>query len=322
MSEYRLSTEKKDTLLCDLTSQKQFDTLIDFIRPKRGNSKQAIVDLYNKRDVQAEGMQNISNQSGKKAKEKQKTLSAQHRNGTTPQNNHDDSFEKRTAIRQSLIELHSCPTHSHPDKKATCWKDGGQGLCYPVTESNLNLWATLHLEHPEKYTLTEKPAEIKVHLNGPRSRAPATKAAQALGGMGPGAQLLAFGGLGYPSMPYGYPPYPFPMPQQHPNQIMPAVVEINAELDIEYPSISEWLSYCDRHPRRSSSRLSQYADAFNNEGFVFIDQLVGPRITIENLAGWLSIGKGTSDLVIRYAEQDVQLVKAGKFQLFASESST
>ena len=186
----------------------------------------------------------------------------------------------------------------------------------------------LQLEHPEKYTLTEKPAEIKVHLNGPRSRAPATKAAQALGGMGLGAQMLAFGSLGYPPMPYGYPPYPFPMPQQHPNtmgplgQITPAAVEISAESNIEYPSISEWLSYCDRHPRCSSSRLSQYADAFSNEGFVFIDQLVGPRITIENLAGWLSIGKGTSDLVIRYAEQDVQLVKAGKFQLFPSESST
>ena len=62
--QYRLSTEK-DTLLCDLTSQKQFDTLVDFIQPKQGNSKQAIVDLYNKRDVQAEGMQTISNQSGK-----------------------------------------------------------------------------------------------------------------------------------------------------------------------------------------------------------------------------------------------------------------
>ena len=58
--QYRLSTEKKDTLLCDLTSQKQFDTLIDFIRPKWGNSKQTIVELYNKHDVQAEGSQSAS----------------------------------------------------------------------------------------------------------------------------------------------------------------------------------------------------------------------------------------------------------------------
>ena len=63
--QYWLSTKKKDTLLCDLTSQKQFDTLVNFIRPKRGNSKQAIIDLYNKCDVQAEGAQTISNQSGK-----------------------------------------------------------------------------------------------------------------------------------------------------------------------------------------------------------------------------------------------------------------
>ncbi|KAK2464615.1 hypothetical protein APHAL10511_003367 [Amanita phalloides] len=51
--QYRLSTEKKDALYCDLTSQKQLDTLIDFIRPKRGNSKLPIVDLYNKCDIQA-----------------------------------------------------------------------------------------------------------------------------------------------------------------------------------------------------------------------------------------------------------------------------
>ena len=53
--QYWLSTEKKDTLLCDLTSQKQFDTLVDFIQPKRGNSKQAIVDLYNKHNVIGQG---------------------------------------------------------------------------------------------------------------------------------------------------------------------------------------------------------------------------------------------------------------------------
>ena len=63
--QYRLSTKKKDTLLCNLTSQKQFDTLVDFIQPKQGNSKQSIVDLYNKCDVQAEGAQTISNQLGK-----------------------------------------------------------------------------------------------------------------------------------------------------------------------------------------------------------------------------------------------------------------
>ena len=55
--------------------------------------------------------------------------------------------------------------------------------------------------------------------------------------------------------------------------------------DLEYPSISDWLNHCDRHPKRSSYKLSQYANAFHKEGFVSLDQLVGPRITIEGLAG-------------------------------------
>ena len=188
---------------------------------------------------------------------------------------------------------------------------------------------SLQLEHPEKYSLTEKPAKIKVHLNRPCSRAPVAKAAQMQGGMGPGPQILAFSGLGYPPMqPYGYLPYPcqpFPTPQQPLNPVGPLgeiTTAETSELNIKYPSISEWLEYCDRHPRHSSSRLGRYANAFDNEGFVYIDQLVGPRIIIESLAGWLSIGKGTADLVIRYAEQDIQLVKAGKFQLLPSESST
>jgi hypothetical protein len=59
-AQYRLSTEKKDTLLCDLTSTRQLETLIEFIRPKRGNSKQVIVDLYNKCDVQVEAQTVLS----------------------------------------------------------------------------------------------------------------------------------------------------------------------------------------------------------------------------------------------------------------------
>ncbi|KIL55015.1 hypothetical protein M378DRAFT_18321, partial [Amanita muscaria Koide BX008] len=211
-AQYRLSTEKKDTLLCDLTSPRHLETLIDFIRPKRGNSKQVIVDLYNKCDVQAEG-QTVLSQGAKKSKGKQKASV-----GTPlaiPQSAESTSFEKRTAVRQSLIELHSCPVHSHPDKKAVCWKDDSQGLCYPVTESNLNLWATLHLEHPEKYPLTEKPAEIKVQLNGPRTRAPAAKATAGLG-------MLAYSGYPPPMpFPYGYSPYPYPTPPGPPMPQLP-----------------------------------------------------------------------------------------------------
>jgi hypothetical protein len=137
----------------------------------------------------------------------------------------------------------------------------------------------LQLEHPEKYSLTEKPAKIKVHLNELHSRVLAAKAAQMLGGMGPGLQILAFGSLGYPPMqPYGYLPYPYHQPCPMPI----------------------WWAHLERSLQLKLSRT----------------------LSIRSLAGWLSIGKGTADLIIRYAEQDIQLVKAGKFQLLPSESST
>ena len=169
--------------------------------------------------------------------------------------------------------------------------------------------------------MTEKPAEIKAHLNGPRSRAPAAKAGLPVGG-----QMLAYGGGYPPPMPYGYPPYPYgppplPMPPIQPpaaihtslpGEVM-TMVETNS--DLEYPSISNWLNHCDQHPKRSSYKLSQYINAFDKEGFVSLDQLAGPHISIEGLAGWLNLGKGTTDLIIRYAEHDVLLIKNRKFQL-------
>ncbi|KIL67250.1 hypothetical protein M378DRAFT_9499 [Amanita muscaria Koide BX008] len=78
----------------------------------------------------------------------------------------------------------------------------------------------------------------------------------------------------------------------------------------EYPSIVEWLNHCDQHPQRCNRNLGRYAPAFDDEGFVSIDQLVGPRISIEKLAEWLKLGRGTADLIIRYAEQDILLIKA------------
>ncbi|KIL67256.1 hypothetical protein M378DRAFT_9504 [Amanita muscaria Koide BX008] len=316
-AQYRLSTEKKDTLLCDLTSQRQLETLIEFIRPKRGNSKQVIVDLYNKCDVQAEASQTAMSQGAKRTKGTGKQKASPGAPLSISQSAGSTSFEKRTEIRQSLIELHSCPVHSHPDKKAVCWKDMAQGLCYPVTESNLNLWATLHLENPENYPLTEKPAEIKVQLNGPRTRAPAAKAAASLGGN----PMLAYGGYAPPMpMPYGYSPYLYPTPPmpQPPTVQAEGITTGAVEAEsYEYPSIVEWLNHCDQHPQRCNRNLGRYAPAFDDEGFVSIDQLVGPRISIEKLAEWLKLGRGTADLIIRYAEQDILLIKASKFHLHA-----
>jgi len=38
-------------------------------------------------------------------------------------------------------------------------------------------------------------------------------------------------------------------------------------------------------------------------------------MTVENLSGWLSIGKGTADYIIQYADEDMVLVRNGKFTM-------
>ena len=84
---------------------------------------------------------------------------------------------------------------------------------------------------------------------------------------------------------------------------------------VEYPTIAAWLAYCDKHPGRSGEDLSELLPNFQKEGFRRIHQLTGDRITVEKLAEWVGIGRGTADLLIRYAEEDTELVRAGKFVL-------
>ena len=51
--QYRLSTEQKGALPADLTSQRQLDMLLNFIRPRRGNAKKIVVNLFNKHATEA-----------------------------------------------------------------------------------------------------------------------------------------------------------------------------------------------------------------------------------------------------------------------------
>jgi hypothetical protein len=88
-------------------------------------------------------------------------------------------------------------------------------------------------------------------------------------------------------------------------------------LSIEYPTIVIWLAHCDKHPSRSGEDLSKLLPKFNTEGFRRIHQLTGDRITVEKLAEWVGIGRGTADLLIRYAEEDTELVRAGRFVLLS-----
>lgn len=83
----------------------------------------------------------------------------------------------------------------------------------------------------------------------------------------------------------------------------------------ETPYIRTWLEYCDSHPDRRGENFSAHAGKFDQQGYRRINQLTGDRMSVEKLSDWLSIGKGTADLLIQYAEEDMGLVNAGTFSM-------
>ena len=63
-----------------------------------------------------------------------------------------------------------------------------------------------------------------------------------------------------------------------------------------------------------------HAGKFDEEGYCRINQLTGNRISVEKLSTWLNIGKGTADVLIQYAEEDMELLKVGTFTMILSDS--
>ena len=134
-------------------------------------------------------------------------------------------------------------------------------------------------------------------------------------------------------MPYGFypPPNPFfanpmqwpgfpqgPQPQAPGPQGYYGVPQANPSAplrNIRRPRISDWLRHCDHVPERDGEYFFGLADKFDRQGYRTIDQLTSSRISIENLSSWLEIGKGTADLIIQYAEENMALVRDGKFTM-------
>ena len=133
-------------------------------------------------------------------------------------------------------------------------------------------------------------------------------------------------------MPYGFYPSPNPFFANVPNPIqwpgagfpqppgpqghgVPQAIPMATLRHVRGPRIYEWLQYCDRLPDREGEFFFGLADKFEQQGYRTIDQLTGSRMTVENLSNWLEIGKGTADLIIHYAKEDMVLVRDGKFTM-------
>jgi hypothetical protein len=129
-------------------------------------------------------------------------------------------------------------------------------------------------------------------------------------------------------MPYPYYPPPpqmfYLMLQQQwvpplgppgPQHFMSAQNPIMPPRPVKGPAISAWLQYCDGHLSRRGENFFELAEKFGEQGYRTIDQLTGSWMSIENLLSWLGIGKGTADYIIQYADEDMVLVRSGKFTM-------
>ena len=252
---------------------------------------------------------------------------------------HDERKEVRLALKKKWF----CEVHSQPDKPMLCYRDGVNNECYPITENNLNLWASFHvriyfitclkgaksfqLADPENNPIDKKPAKVNILANGPHGRAPAQHANDQIAGPptfpynvypSPYAFPNPWFPPGYQQLPVGYgataaqPVIPQPtVPQSAIAQ--PSVPQPIANI----PKIPEWLLYCDKHPEREGDNLAAYTTKFEKQGYRRINQLTDDNriVLTEKLSDWLGIERGTIDLITRYAEEDIGLLKAGMFTM-------
>ena len=56
----------------------------------------------------------------------------------------EEFHSKKVVVQKAITDKFTCLIHSLPEKAVLCWKDP-QGLCYPITENNLNFWTTVHV---------------------------------------------------------------------------------------------------------------------------------------------------------------------------------
>jgi hypothetical protein len=132
---------------------------------------------------------------------------------------------------------------------------------------------------------------------------------------------MYYSGLGFPQAFPGYggpPPSGLLAPTDNVLQQKaptPSASTLPPQQALKYPRILEWIEYCDQHPNRSDGNLGTLIPKLQAQGFCYINQLTGDHITIEKLSDWLSIGAGTADLLIRFAQEDCQLIAQGSFAM-------
>lgn len=163
--QYRFSNEKNNSLPFDLHTHDEYTVMRDQLRPlvvpkvlsngklSKSVRKPVSVQLFNK-GTQAGGVfieKGIKVSTVTTVAELIIYILLIQKSSKPPgnvdasQQKVDEHLEKKISIIEQLTKYWRCEVHSLPDKPALCWIPTDQrpyGNCYPITQNNINFWAT------------------------------------------------------------------------------------------------------------------------------------------------------------------------------------
>jgi hypothetical protein len=129
------------------------------------------------------------------------------------------------------------------------------------------------------------------------------------------------GGYGYPNQ-FMMPPMPPYYPHTGGHQFMPyppfptsnaqaASTPITA---VDYPEVTRWFRFLDEHDHRNKDGIifAPYGAILKGKGFLRITQLTLDFVALKDLQEWLGVEVGIAILIMQYAKDDVEAIKAGK----------
>jgi hypothetical protein len=84
---------------------------------------------------------------------------------------------------------------------------------------------------------------------------------------------------------------------------------------IAYPDMVSWFRSLDEHEGRNKDGInfSPFGAVLKAKGFLRITQLTRDLVGLKDLQEWLGIEVGTAVLILQYAKEDIDAVKAGKW---------
>ena len=112
-----------------------------------------------------------------------------------------------------------------------------------------------------------------------------------------------------PNNGYGYIPATSPAPQALPIINMPTPT---------YPRIKAWLLYCDSNPNRQrfgGLTYISFEPKFTQFGIIHLQQLNNKYCSYVDIKDWLGCKSGTALDIIRYANEDLDEIAAGRLHI-------